>query len=307
MKHHLKRAKRVYDERGLSDLLSSAIGYVPIEVNNAIFRLRHDKATKVMDEDWDTLVLLDACRYDMFEEQVPFEGKLESQISLGSTSEEFLAQNFSDGEYHDTVYVNSNAYLPKLGLDQDKTFHAVIDLLDDWNNELETAHPETVTEAALKAHANFPNKRLIIHYMQPHIPFIGKFGQELQNSIEYWSVWKPLRKNNAKFSHRDVWKAYKENLDIVFEYVRTLINEVDGKTVLSADHGNMIGERHSPIPTKRFYGHPWGVYTPELVRVPWFEIESVSRRDISEDPPKDITEKSDEVITDRLQALGYAD
>jgi hypothetical protein len=39
-----------------------------------------------MDEDWDTLLILDACRYDLFAEEVPFGGRLESRISLGSSS-----------------------------------------------------------------------------------------------------------------------------------------------------------------------------------------------------------------------------
>ena len=307
MKHHFERAKHVYEERGLTELISTAATYLPRELNNAIFQLRHGKGTRVMDEDWDTLILLDACRYDMFAEQVPFDGKLDSRISLGSTSEEFLRQNFSDGTYHDTVYVNANAYLPKLGLDQDKTFHAVIDLLEDWDDELETAHPKTVTQTALDAHQRFPNKRLIVHYMQPHIPFIGEYGQKLQNEIDYWSVWKPLRSGETSFTHEDVWRAYSENLDVVFGFVEDLLKRVDGKTVISADHGNMIGERQGPIPTRQMYGHPWGVYTPELVRVPWFVVDSVERRDIRPDPPMTSTKKSSDIIEDRLQALGYAD
>lgn len=307
MRHHFERAKHVYEERGLPDLVSTAAGYVPIEVNNVIFRLRHGEGTYVMEEDWDTLILLDACRYDMFRERVPFGGKLESRISLGSTSEEFLKQNFADGEFHDTVYVNANAYLPKLGLNRDETFHAVIDLLEDWDDELETAHPKTVTQAAFDANRQFPNKRLIVHYMQPHIPFIGKYGRDLQESIDYRSVWKSFRTGDATVTHDDVWRAYNENLEFVFQYVRKLLNNLDGRTVISADHGNLIGERQGPIPTRRMYGHPWGVYTPELVQVPWYVVESSERRNTHVDPPVEPTVQSDDVVNDRLRALGYTD
>lgn len=307
MRHHFERAKHVYEERGLADLISTAMRYAPREVNNAIFRLRHGKGTRVMDEDWDTLILLDACRYDMFSDRVTLDGRLESRISLGSTSEEFLQRNFADGEFHDTVYVNANAYLPKLGMDQDGTFHAVVDLLNDWDDELETAHPETVKEAALDANREFPDKRLIVHFMQPHIPFIGEFGRELQQSIDYWSVWKPLRSGETSITHEEVWRAYNENLDVVVGFVEDILEEVDGKTVISADHGNLVGERQGPVPTPRLYGHPWGVYTPELVRVPWFIADSDERRGIRPDPPVDSDERSDEIIQDRLKALGYAD
>ena len=305
MRHHLDRAKHVYHERGLTDLISSAIGYVPIELNNAIFRLQHGEGTHVMEEDWDTLILLDACRYDMFAERVPFDGSIESRISKGSTSEEFLRQNFEGGEYHDTVYVNANVYLPEVGLDQDGTFHTVIDLLDDWDDELEIAHPETVTKAARKAHTQYPNKRIIVHYMQPHIPFIGEKGQRIQESVGRRNLWNSYRDGEQPLPLRKIWEGYNENLDFVFEYVSELIEDIAGKVIISADHGNMVGERQGPIPTIKMYGHPWGVYTPELVRVPWFVMESKKRRSISSDPPVSRNEFSDELINDRLQSLGY--
>lgn len=305
MRHHLDRAKSVYSSRDLSGLVRTAMTYIPIELNNIFFRLRSGSGTAIMEEDWDTLILLDACRYDIFADAVPFDGTLGSQISLGSTSEEFLNQNFSDAQFHDTVYVNANVYFPRLGLDQDGTFHAVIDLLDKWDSELEIAHPETVTDAAVDAHDRFPNKRVIVHYMQPHIPFIGEYGRELQDRIDRRSVWVDLRNGDKPVSINEIWKAYRENLDFVLEYVEELLEAISGKVVISADHGNMIGERHGPIPTPKLYGHPWGVYAPQLVKVPWFEIGSSDRRIIKSEPPIEIQKRSEKLIQDRLQSLGY--
>ena len=307
MKHHFERAKHVYEDRGFFELAKTAVGYLPIEVNNAIFHLRHGTGSRVMEEDWDTLILLDACRYDMFERQVPFDGRLESRISLGSTSEEFLRRNFEDGQFHDTVYVNANVYFPKVGLDQDRTFHAVIDLLDEWDEDLEIAHPETVTNAAKGAHKQYPNKRIIVHYMQPHLPFIGTRGLEIRDKLGQRNGWIPLRNGEASVSLDEFWEGYDENLEIAFEYVTELLNEIDGRIVISADHGNMIGERQGPIPTKRHYGHPWGVYTPELVRVPWFIIQDDERREILEEPPETVGQRKqpDELVEQRLQTLGY--
>jgi hypothetical protein len=54
------------------------------------------------------------------------------------------------------------------------------------------------------------------------------------------------------------------------------------------------------------YGHPWGVYAPELVIVPWFVIDSQERREIRSDPPEYSETMSDQMIQDRLRALGYA-
>lgn len=125
----------------------------------------------------------------------------------------------------------------------------MIDLLDEWDPELEIAHPKTVTETSLRTHADYPNKRVIVHYMQPHIPFIGEYGQKIQEQIEHRSVWKPLRKSNSPVTVDEVWRAYDENLDMVFDYVDQLLTNVSGKVVISADHGNMVGERHGPVPT----------------------------------------------------------
>ncbi|QWC20790.1 hypothetical protein KI388_04325 [Halorubrum sp. 2020YC2] len=258
-----------------------------------------------MDEDWDTLILLDACRYDMFAERVPFDGDLKSRISLGSTSEEFLRQNFEDRQYHDTVYVNANVYFSKLGLNEDGTFHAVVDLLDEWDEDLEIAHPETVTEAARGVHEEYPNKRVIVHYMQPHLPFIGERGLELRKQIGQRNAWIPFRNGLRPISIDELWEGYNENLDIAFEYVSHLLNNIDGKVVISADHGNMVNEQQGPVPTKRMFGHPWGVYSPELVKVPWFVLEMGSRRTITEETPTKFKDYSDELVTERLESLGY--
>lgn len=61
-----------------------------------------------MQADWDTLVILDACRYDMFEEINETEGELEHRYSRGSCTPDFIRENFPEGEFHDTVYVTAN-------------------------------------------------------------------------------------------------------------------------------------------------------------------------------------------------------
>ena len=327
MRHHLRRAKHVYETRGLVETVRAALGYVPIELNNLAFRSRYGRGTRVMDEEWDTLLVLDACRYDMFADRAEaFAGRLdadtrlESRISLGSTSEEFLERNFGDGTFHDTVYVNANPYLPKLGLD-DGTFHAVVDLLSAWDDDRQTVHPETVVEAALDARERFPNKRLIVHFMQPHYPFIGEVGRGIDargwladasgtdpdsdgGAVEGDSVWQRLR-NGDDLDVGLVWDAYRENLDVALDHAETLVEELPGRTVLSADHGNLVGERFRPIPSRRKYGHPYGVYLPELVRVPWFVVESADRPPIRADPPIERRSPSEEDVEDRLEALGY--
>lgn len=318
MRHKLRRAARIWRTRGPRVLAEKAAGYVPIEVDNLFYRFRQESPTRVMDEDWDSLVILDACRHDMFEDRNTLEGTLEHRFSLGSTSEEFLERNFTDETYHDTVYVNANPYVPYLGLDAG-TFHAVVDLLDEWDDDLQTVLPETVVEAALEAHQRYPKKRLIVHFMQPHAPFIGTRGRELgmggwnpdqeNEGLDGDTVWQYLRQHppesEAGINLDRVWEAYTENLDLVLEHVKELIDELDGTTVVTADHGNLVGERLSPIPTKRFYGHPYGVYHPNLVKVPWLRVGGDERREIVTEPPRSTDTVDEDVTEERLEALGY--
>ncbi|RQG92059.1 hypothetical protein [Natrarchaeobius chitinivorans] len=313
MFHHLHRAKEVLEERGAVDLAKTSLRYAPIELNNIIYNLRSDDPTNVMDEEWDVLILLDACRYDMFPDSTRWDGELESRISLGSTSEEFLQRNFADGTHHDTVYVNANPHLCRLGFDAD-VFHAVIDLLSETKPifpeldcDIETVHPETVVEATREAIETFENKRFIIHFLQPHHPFIGEAGRELAETGQIThdkDIWTALREGDIT-DHELVWEAYRENLEIVLSSLEPLIDELTGKIVLSSDHGNLVGERPGPIPVGPAYGHPYGVYCDELLEVPWYVIEKSPRPEIRAEPPLEQERADEDDIEQRLEALGY--
>lgn len=264
----------------------------------------------IMEEDWDNLIILDGCRYDIFSDRNRIDGELRSKTSLGSASKEFIEQNFVGNEFHDTVYVTCNPFVTRI---EDGTFHTVVNLLDEWDSELQTVHPEVVVDTAKQVHAEHPDKRLIIHFMQPHYPFIGQKGRSIDhkgyskgedNNLSGKNVWGQLRINSDELSIDEVWEAYRENLDIVLSHVEELLKELTGRSVITADHGNLIGERLRPVPV-RGYGHPPRIRVPELVTVPWHVIDAESRREITADPPLTHEKPSDETVTERLRALGY--
>ena len=62
----------------------------------------------VFTEDWDNLVILDACRYDYFAEQSNLNGTLTTRISRASATREWVRANFTDRQLHDVVYVSAN-------------------------------------------------------------------------------------------------------------------------------------------------------------------------------------------------------
>lgn len=99
-------------------------------------------------------------------------------------------------------------------------------------------------------------------------------------------------------------QVYKETVDVALEHAEVLIEELDGKSVITADHGEMLAERACPLMHIR-YGHPHDVSTRELRVVPWLEIESESHREIVSEPPTEDSDLSDDVVEERLEMLGY--
>lgn len=268
-----------------------------------------DTGIRVMEEDWDNLLLLDGCRYDIYAEQANLGGKLQCRMSRGSDSWEFMRENFVDRELHDTVYVTANPHVHKL---DDGIFHYVYNLLEDhWDPDLQTVPPGVVSEEARRIQGEFPHKRLLVHFMQPHFPFIGEKGRQLDQigmvldddaDTDDQIIWTKLMYG---LTDKDrVWEAYRENLDLVLSVVDDLVEDLPGKTVISSDHGNLVGERVWPIPT-RGYGHPRGMRARELLEIPWDVLSADQRRDVRTDPPQEIARLDDEVVENRLRNLGY--
>lgn len=269
----------------------------------------------VIDADWDTLIVLDACRYDLFEDRSTLPGTLREVESRAAHTSEFITGNFNDRDLTDTVYVTASPIMERGYPERyNPNFHAVVNVWqeDGWNEEHNSVHPSTMVEHALEAAEKYPQKRLIVHFMQPHYPFIGadtKLDKEtVPDPAEIETdIWNEMMRKSADISPADVTAAYRGNLDLVLPYVEQLFEEFSGKTVVTADHGNMLGERSWPFPVSE-WGHPPGVYTPELVQVPWLEYESGPRRTIvAEDPDKAAERVEDDVVQNRLRQLGYAE
>lgn len=261
----------------------------------------------VVEEDWDNLVILDACRYDMFEE-LDFEGSLTRKKSKGASTIEFLKGNFRDRKLHDIVYLTANPQFTWNQEDIRAEFFKVIDLWEEeeyWSDEYNTVPPEKVTEKAIKVSKNHPDKRLIIHYMQPHFPFLPKEEEDvLEVELEDF-FWNKVSKGEIGLSRDRIWDMYNGNLKRAFNSVKKLLPELRGRTVVTSDHGNFVGERASPIPVRE-WGHPIGIYEPTIVEVPWLITESSERKKVtSEEPEEDSSEVDEEAVKEKLSALGY--
>jgi len=254
-----------------------------------------------IEKDWDNIILLDACRYDVFEELNTIPGTLGHAISPKGGSEAFYKYHFEEKTFEDIVVVTANPHLAFV----DCEFHDVIHLWDkEWDDELNTVWPGDVTRRAIEAHEKYPNKRLFIHYVQPHTPFLGPTGEKVRHEGfrtfgDYYDV-PPVYKLVARGEedYNKVWKAYKENLELALPHVEELLEELDGKSVITADHGDAFGEWGQ-------YGHG-AMYIEPIVKVPWHMIESGPRKDIVKEGPTVNSLKTEhEKLDDHLRALGY--
>lgn len=263
--------------------------------------------------DWDNMLLLDACRYDLFEASSSVEGNLSPRVSRGSNTREFLIGNFHSRELHDMVYVTASPMLYRNRDSVDVEFHAEVDIWqgDGWNETHQTVLPEETADHALEAAETYPNKRLLIHFIQPHYPFIASADQPFEDERAFdaskTNCWEQVLRGELQVSTGAIWRAYEANLERALESVERLLESLGGKSVVTSDHGNMIGERATPVPVRE-WGHPYGIYTPELVQVPWLEVPADNRRDIVAEEPRRTGESVDEdTVVSRLQELGYAE
>lgn len=288
-------------------------------VNRLYYRrlgLRQDNTNgiEIFDEDWDNLLILDACRYDIFKRRSQLPGQLEHRQSKGSATTEFLAANLNGRNLRDTVYVTANPMFHQNRERIRAKFHDTIQVWEEegWDDKYGTVLPETVTEYAKDAAHDYPNKRLMVHYLQPHYPFIGsetEFDKHHLTDTEEGdgNVWNQLLLGTLKAKRGEIWRIYEENLDRALPHVEDLMHKLGGKTVVTADHGNMIGERSFPLPIRE-WGHPRGIYTDELVTVPWLVFENGPRREIRREEPTDQADTvENDVVADRLRDLGYAE
>lgn len=262
----------------------------------------------VFEEDWDNLIILDACRFDYLAELTDFSSPVERRVSRGAASREFIKGNFSNRTLHDVVYVSGNRWFLELQEFLNSEVHAYrdverdffVDRFDDTKSDVGyVPYPETVLDSAIKAAEEFPEKRLIIHLMQPHKPYLGPNSDQFTYDGGLRST---MSASSADI--KTLREAYKDTIDITLDHVEAALDSLDGRTVITSDHGELLGERLRPIPV-RWYGHMEGLYVPELVNVPWQVVKEGPRREISADPPKQMPKVDGQQVTDTLRALGY--
>jgi len=325
------------------------------------------KPINIVHEQWDTLIILDACRYDYFEQMYAryFVGDLSKRLSCGSCTDQWRNLSFPD-YYEDIVYITANPQISKTssvyGYLASEHFYEVHEVWKyGWNEELGTVFPQTLTDAAIDILKNTKHKRVIIHYLQPHAPYLvldslwqgrNMSDVNLRNKTienkgykECSAIKKGLlnyalrffKKVNLLGNHPDWYLrkffkiapktpmeaalrhcnteglriAYRANLELVLAQVARLLQHLNGRIVISADHGDLLGENNN-------FSHPKDSFDPILREVPWLIIEKsknqspdITTKDTnsstkeSGDPEKIDDQAHQEELAQKLKSLGY--
>lgn len=268
------------------------------------------RATNVYSREWDVLVILDACRVDLMESVVDdydFITSVPSLYSVGGTSDEWMQRTFGDVDsatLESTAYVTANAHLQHTDVDYDE-----FGVLDEvwrygWDDELGSVRPRTMTDRAIAVHRESDVERLIVHYMQPHAPFLDDpevtEGMTLDGDPDDSAsvdVWDKLR--DGRLSWSDVWSAYQRNLCRALDEVALLRENIDAdRLVVSADHGNAMGELGQ-------YGHGRHERVDSVCQVPWVVTDATDTGSYMPSVSPDESIEEERGVEETLQALGY--
>lgn len=286
---------------------------------------RYPIGTNVFECEWDALLILDACRVDAMREisdEYTFISDVDSLLSVGSSSHEWTAKTFTTehlDQIRETAYVSSNPFTEKAFIDGERPPYsetipfgwpkwdvvssddfAFIDFIPKYDSEYRYKVPDAnyVTDHAITTGREKTADKLIVHYFQPHTPYIGR---ALRDDREL----SPLETDpfeafaNREVSRGELWELYLDNLRHVLDAIQVLLGNLDVETVvLTADHGELFGELGA-------YGHPEGFPHPNLKYVPWVETSATDTGEYS--PEIDFTGSytTERDVDERLEDLGY--
>jgi hypothetical protein len=279
------------------------------------------------------LILLDTCRVDALREvksEYNFIRDVESMWSVGGRTPEWIARTFDqdhEAEISQTAYLCANNFVVPILENQRQASNdahlklkslrlmPTVDLSDlgkiEYLFEFEppgesgllgheqgNTPPRYVTDRAIDVGRDNNYNRIILHYFQPHSPWVANAIKEDRALNQYeddW--WGYLTETGDK---ETVWKAYLDDLRYVLDDIELLLNNLDAETVaISADHGEAFGEYGS-------MGHKTGSLHPKVRKVPWTVTSGEDTHSYTPTIEESVSsEMSREELDQQLEALGY--
>jgi hypothetical protein len=278
------------------------------------------------------LIVLDACRCDVFERlcQRYLSGRLENVWASGRWTAQYAERTWT--EKYDLTYINSMPVNSDFYFDLRGKSHRPGAHIDNfvhvwehgWDSALGTVPADVVTDTGLNYANQMESTRLVVHYAQPHVPYVGTTrilpwesppsGESSENAgmrqLFAEGINRPTQRiyhriRNGEISDEELYRAYVDNLEYVLEEVVRLVRRLDCPVVITGDHGEHLGED--------------GRYLHEadstLIRqVPWFVVSKseIGQREIEPEfqEMNAVSASQDQTtaeIKDRLASLGYVE
>lgn len=198
-----------------------------------------DQTEEIHRHEWDNLIIFDACRYDAFQMKyqdfLDFDGELSEAWSPNSCTKEWLHETWTE-KYPDVTYISSNMFMRsrpgghQYQFKHPERFGRIIDAY------LVSLYPEVVDKYALVIKG-----RKVLHYLAPQKPML--------------------------VDKRYDYDGYLANLECIMQRMSNVIPQLEGKTVITADHGEQFR------PDGESDGHRCNRDHPDLRTVPWFVVK----------------------------------
>ena len=229
-----------------------------------------------------TIIIIDACRYDIFKEiyQEYLQGELLKVKSLGTDTGSFLKVLINMTDFKDIRVFSSTPQMSKSSIHKNwltNPFYPprleIIDLWKtNWNNEFDMVLPEEVNKVIIDYGLSDRN---IIWYMPPHFPWIDdiSFSKNIINEaiIKNKPISEILEEKNKRgiITTQRIKQLYINNLQLSLTHITNLIKKIEPITdtiILTSDHGELLGEHN-------LFFHYTYLDVPELYTVPWLIIK----------------------------------
>jgi len=320
-----------YPKQAIDETLYE-IGY---RIPSTYINTRRTIGTNVFSREWDLLIILDTCRVDALTEVAPeydFISDIDSIRSVGGRSPEWIAKTFVDkykDEIQQTGYLSANVFPEQIlrekhhessSLSNEQLTYRLLGRIPTVDVE-SLGHyeylyryepvgepgplghedggtpPRYVTDRGITVNRTKNLDRLMLHYLQPHPPYVANALTEERDLHKYEHDWWGYIGETGDYE--TIWETYLDELRYVLDDVELLLENVNAETVaISADHGEAFGEFWE-------YGHKTGSLHPKVRTVPWVETSASDEKTYSPsfDPPTSNTKG--QYIEKQLKALGY--
>lgn len=258
-----------------------------------------DQHELLADSDCDILVVLDACRLDTCRAVVDW--PVAGVTSPASCTPDWLELIESQGLFAGSHILTGNPQYEKFEMAAD----TVENFWDShWIDSLGTVLPEPILDRASELLGE-DTRPIVAHLQQPHWPYVARIGETWQLAYEDTGPWHTsdgsiastqvsMARGVIDIGH--AYRAYRASVRSVWEALVPYLEQwlgAEHSVIVTADHGETFGE----LRDFTMYEHPCDCHISPLTAVPWIQFS----------PPEDSPEHAETTVSDRLQALGYAE